>query len=82
MPSNLVKKVITECKINEKDAEQLWEDAKKIVLEKYLKIETESDKYFALVTSIFKNLVGANCRRKMGWSTKSEELKQLISNSK
>jgi len=67
MPANLVKKVADTCDMSQSEVENKWEEAKE-------KAGDEADKEnWGYVVAIFKNLVGDECKEKMGWKDKNNE---------
>lgn len=70
MPAAMVKKLAKEANVPVKEAEKKWHEAKSVVDKQYPDIETDSDRYYALVSSITKNMLGLKDKQP---STESDE---------
>lgn len=58
MPTPYIKKIAKQQSISIDTAESYWARAKKIVDEQYDQYSHDNDKYWQLVTSIFKSMAG------------------------
>ncbi len=65
MPTSLMKKVANKCDMSLSDVEDKWQKAKKEAEDQGHKDD------WGYVTSIFKNMVGEKCAKKMGWTNES-----------
>lgn len=62
MPTSLVKKVADKCNMGESEVEDIWEKAK-------AKAEDQGhEEDWGYITSIFKSMVGDDCKEAMGWN--------------
>ena len=57
MPSPLIKSFSDKSGKSEKEVEELYKDAEDIVKDRYKDVEKESDRYYALVVGILKNML-------------------------
>jgi|TARA_R100000278_G_scaffold113048_1_gene91065 hypothetical protein len=57
MPSPLIKSFSDKSGKSEKEVEELYKDAEEIVKDRYSNVEKESDRYYALVVGILKNML-------------------------
>ena len=57
MPAPLVKSFSDKSGKSEKEVEELYKDAEEIVKDRYSNVEKESDRYYALVVGILKNML-------------------------
>lgn len=57
MPSNLVKSYAEKTGMSVEEVEKKWNEAKAIVKNEYKDIAPESEKYYALLVSIFKKML-------------------------
>ena len=57
MPSPLIKSFSDKSGKSEKEVEKLYKDAEDIVKDRYKDVEKESDRYYALVVGILKNML-------------------------
>jgi len=71
MPAAVVDKVAKVCDISQEEAEEKWEKAKKLAEDEGHKEE------YDYIMSIYKNLVGKKCMKKMGWTT-DESIMQKV----
>ena len=58
MPSNVVKSFAKKAGISLAKAEEKWKEAKNKVKEQYKDLSEKDDRFYALVTAIFKKMVG------------------------
>lgn len=58
MPSNVVKSFARKTGKSVSEVEDKWEEAKKQVEDEYPNIKKDSDRYYKLVTSITKSMIG------------------------
>jgi len=58
MPAPAIKSLASKAGIDEKAAEKLWSKAKGIVKEEYPEVKEDDDRYYALVTGVFKKMAG------------------------
>lgn len=67
MPNATIKSIADKSGKSMDDVEKIWDDAKKEVKDQYDDIDTESDRYWKLVTTVAKRMAGI---------TKSDEKKE------
>ena len=58
MPSGLVKSLAKKANVSVEEVEEKWEKAKSIAKEEYPKITEDSDRFYAVVVGILKNMLG------------------------
>lgn len=77
MPAPVIDKMVSVLGMSSKEAESLWNAAKKAAGE-YKDVEKDSDRYFSIVMGILKKMLGDEKTKKLGWESKAEQLIQLV----
>lgn len=72
MPANVVKSVSRKCDMSMDEVEKKWDEAKEAAADEGHKEE------FDYIMSIFKNMVGKECMKKMGWTNESNSVVEKI----
>lgn len=71
MPTPFIDDVSKVCGISTADLEKKWEAAKSEIKDSFPDVDSDSDRFFALVTGLFKKMTGKDCSDKL--KTSSQE---------
>lgn len=77
MPANVVNKMVDILGMSKKEAEDLWNAAKK-ASDEYKDVPKDSNRYYSITMGILKKMLGNEKTKKLGWESKAEQLIKLV----